>query len=141
MIYTNDYAHLDDAALKEARKIALNDARAAQAVLDAARKVRDGLELEAFRRLHAKKIDDAVLKIQENPLLLESSVHLRNNPGVRRLGVRTGGQSSQPYAAAWRMIIGVRHLAGWVQTASDRKMVEIVLAILDEGVAPEPARC
>jgi len=62
--YTTDFASLSPADLRAARKIADAEVMAAEATLAGQRNKRDALKLEAFRRLHAKRIDTVIATIQ-----------------------------------------------------------------------------
>ena len=136
MKYTEAHAGLCPSELKDARKAAAEAVKAAEATLSEIREVREALEIESFRRLHAKKIDDIVTKIKASPNLLKSLHWLRTNKAARLIGVPLVHSRHEPHVAAWSTIIGKPHLNGWRHTATERRMVEIVLALIPDGDTP-----
>lgn len=136
MKYTDAHASLSPTELKGARKAATEAVKAAEATLSEIREIREALEIESFRRLHAKKIDDIVAKIRSSPDMLKSLHWLRINKAARLFGVPSVHSRHEPHVAAWSTIIGKPHLNGWRHTTADRRMVEIVLALIPDGDAP-----
>lgn len=130
--YTTAHADLSPADLRAARKIADAKVMAAEATLAGQRNKRDALKLEAFRRKHAKRIDTVIGTIQADPALRASLEALRGNKPARIHGPRT---LRDPSASAWGTITG--NVSAWGgQTDSDRKMIEIVLALIPAEPAP-----
>ena len=130
MKYTEAHASLCLAELKAARKAAAEAVKAAEAVLGEIREVREALEIESFRRLHAGKIGDIVTKIQASPDLLKSLHWLRLSKAARLIGVPSVYGRHEPHVAAWSTITGKPHLSGSRHTTAQRRMVEIVLALI-----------
>jgi hypothetical protein len=136
MKYTEAHASLCPSELKDARKAAAEAVKAAEATLSEIREIREALEIESFRRLHAKKIDDIVAKIRSSPDLLKSLHWLRINKAARLIGVPSVYSRHDPHVAAWSAIIGKPHLNGWRHTTTERRMVEIVLALIPTEPTP-----
>ena len=131
--YTTDFASLSPADLRAARKTADAEVMAAEATLAGRRNKRNALKLEAFRRKHAKRIDAVIATIQADPALRASLEALRGNKPARSVGPST---SREPCVRAWTAITG--NTITWSgQTDSDRKLIEIVLALIPAEPAPE----
>ena len=129
---TADFASLSPADLRAARKTADAEVMAAESTLAGQRNKRDALKLEAFRRKHAKRIDTVIGTIQADPDLRASLEALRGNKSARTHGPHT---LREPSASAWSAITG--NTATWgCQTDSDRKLIEIVLALIPAEPAP-----
>jgi hypothetical protein len=134
--YTTDFASLSPADLRAARKIADAEVMAAEATLAGQRNKRDALKLEAFRRLHAKRIDTVIATIQADPDLRASIEALRGNKPARIHGPHSLRPLGDPCLPAWYVITG-RDSAWGYQSDTDRKLIEIVLALIP--VEPTPA--
>lgn len=130
--YTTAHAALSPADLRAARKIADAEVMAAEATLAGQRNKRDALKLEAFRRKHAKRIDSTIAAIKADPALRASLEALRGNKSARSNGPQWTRDTSTP---AWSAITGNQNV-GWGQTDSDRKLIEIVLALIPAEPAP-----
>ena len=130
--YTAAHASLSPAELQAARKTADAEVMAAESTLAGRRNKRDALKLEAFRRLHAKRIDTVIGTIQADPNLRASLEALRGNKSARSVGPRRFHDPSTP---AWFAITGNQN-TNWGQTDSDRRMIEIVLALIPAEPAP-----
>ena len=83
-------------------------------------------------RKHAKRIDTVIATIQADPALRASIEALRGNKPARSGGPRRFHDPSTP---AWVAITGNQN-AGWGQTDSERKLIEIVLALIPAEPAP-----
>ena len=124
--YTIAHSSFTNAELQAASKAAAEEVKVIEATLIAARDRRDALKLEAFRRKHADRINDAIGTIMSSPDLRASLEALRANKAARINGPR---EFNHPALPAWQAIVGPAHLRHW-QNDTDRRMIEIVLALI-----------
>lgn len=130
--YTTDFASLSPADLRAARKTADAEVMAAEATLAGRRNKRDALKLEAFRRRNDKRIGAAIDTIKATPALRASLEALRGDSAARVIGPRVYNHPALP---AWQVIVGPGHSQHW-QNDTDRRMIEIVLALVPAEPAP-----
>lgn len=123
--YTAAHSSLTTADLRAASKAATEEVKAIEATLIAARDRRDALKLEAFRRKHADRINAAIGTIMADDDLRGSLGALRGSKTARI----NGPQYGHPAKPAWQVIVGPGHAQHW-QNDSDRRMIEIVLALI-----------
>lgn len=124
--YTAAHSSLTTADLRAASKAATEEVKAIEATLIAARDRRDALKLEAFRRKHADRISAAIDTIMADDALRASLEALRGNKAVRSRGPTL---LRDPATPAWHAVTGHNHVWGG-QTDTDRRMIEIVLALI-----------